>query len=113
MTTRWFRFFLTYDPRPALRKVTVPVLVLNGDLDKQVSADQNLPEIEKALKEAENTDVTVRVLPGLNHLFQKARTGSPSEYARIGEDFDAGAISVIGNWIMGRFGRNVSPAQTR
>jgi hypothetical protein len=107
MTTRWFRFFLTYDPRPALRKVTVPVL------DKQVSADQNLPEIEKALKEAENTDVTVRVLPGLNHLFQKARTGSPSEYARIGEDFDAGAISVIGNWIMGRFGRNVSPAQTR
>ena len=26
----WFRFFLMYDPAPALRKVTCPVLAING-----------------------------------------------------------------------------------
>lgn len=113
MTTRWFRFFLTYDPRPALRKVTVPVLVMNGELDRQVSPDQNLPEIEKALKDAGNTDVTIRLMPGLNHLFQKARTGSPSEYGSIDETFNQEAIDVISNWIVGRFGRNVGRPQGR
>ena len=47
----WIRYFVNYDPRPALRKVKVPVLALNGTLDLQVIPDQNLPEIEKALKE--------------------------------------------------------------
>ena len=77
----WFRYFLDHDPRPALRKVKVPALVLNGELDLQVPADQNVPEIEKALKEAGNPDVTVRRLAGLNHLFQPAKTGNLDEYA--------------------------------
>jgi len=113
MTTRWFRFFLTYDPRPALRKVVVPVLVMNGDLDRQVSPDQNLPEIEKALKDAGNADVTIKKMPGLNHLFQKATTGSPSEYATISETFSEGALDIISNWIVGRFGRNAPAPQAR
>jgi pimeloyl-ACP methyl ester carboxylesterase len=113
MTTRWFRFFLTYDPRPALRKVTVPVLAMNGDLDRQVSAEQNLPEIERALKEAGNKDVTIQVMPGLNHLFQKAKTGSPSEYGTIGADFDEGTMEEISNWITGRFGRSAVLPQDR
>jgi pimeloyl-ACP methyl ester carboxylesterase len=113
MTTRWFRFFLTYDPRPALRKVTVPVLVMNGDLDKQVSPDQNLTEIEKSLKEAGNPDVTVRLMPGLNHLFQKAKTGSPGEYATIQESFDEGALDAICDWIVGRYGKGAAMPQGR
>jgi pimeloyl-ACP methyl ester carboxylesterase len=47
--SKWFRFFIAYDPRPALRKVKVPVLALNGEKDTQVDADQNSPEIQKAL----------------------------------------------------------------
>jgi pimeloyl-ACP methyl ester carboxylesterase len=113
MTTRWFRFFLTYDPRPCLRQVTVPVLVMNGDLDRQVSPDQNLPEIEKALKEAGNSDVEIRRMPGLNHLFQKAQTGSPSEYATLSDSFDAGAIDVIRDWIVRRFVSTAPTTQAR
>jgi len=40
---RGFQYFLTYDPAMALRKVTCPVLVLNGEKDKQVIPGQNLP----------------------------------------------------------------------
>jgi len=32
----WFRYFLKYDPRPVLAKVTCPVLALNGEKDLQV-----------------------------------------------------------------------------
>jgi pimeloyl-ACP methyl ester carboxylesterase len=31
----WFRFFVMYDPAAALRKITVPVLAINGELDLQ------------------------------------------------------------------------------
>jgi pimeloyl-ACP methyl ester carboxylesterase len=99
----WFRYFLTYDPRPALRLVKVPVLALNGELDLQVIPDQNLPEIEKALKEGGNKDFTIKRLPGLNHLFQPAKTGSPSEYAKIETTMDPLVLDTVTQWITERF----------
>jgi hypothetical protein len=99
----WFHYFLTYDPRPALRRVKVPVLALNGELDLQVIPDQNLPEIEKALKEAGNKDFTLKRLPGLNHLFQPAKTGSPNEYAKSEITIDPMVLDTITQWISERF----------
>jgi len=98
----WFRYWLTYDPAATLRRVKVPVLALNGSLDLQVDPKQNLPAIEKALKEGGNTDVTVTELPGLNHLFQTATTGSPNEYATIDETMSPVAMKTIGDWILAR-----------
>jgi pimeloyl-ACP methyl ester carboxylesterase len=100
----WFRFFLGYDPREALREVHVPVLALIGERDLQVDPKQNLPEIRKALEAAGDPDVTVRELAGLNHLFQKAESGSPSEYAAIQETIDPAALEAIRDWILARFG---------
>jgi pimeloyl-ACP methyl ester carboxylesterase len=99
----WFRFFLTYDPRPTLEKVRVPVLALNGALDLQVPAEANLREVGAALKRGGNADVTTRLLPGLNHLFQTARTGSPSEYAAIPETMSPVALDAVSSWILERF----------
>jgi uncharacterized protein len=98
-TSLWFRYFLTYDPATALRKVTCPVLAINGSLDKQVLPDQNLPQIRKALQEAGNTHVEIDELPGLNHLFQTAKTGSPTEYAQIEETMSPVALEKMANWI--------------
>lgn len=95
----WFRYFLTLDPRIALRQVHCPVLVLNGEKDMQVDPKQNVPEVEKALKEAGNRDVTVRISPSLNHLFQTSTTGSPSEYEKIEETISPSALKLIGDWI--------------
>ena len=44
--------------------------------------------------------MTVVELEGLNHLFQTAETGAPSEYATIEETFSPNALAVIGNWIL-------------
>jgi hypothetical protein len=99
-TSPWFRFFITYDPATALRKLTCPVLVLNGSLDLQVPPAQNLPAIRKALQEAGNKHFEVDELPGLNHLFQTAKTGSPSEYADIEETISPVALDKIASWIL-------------
>ena len=99
LTSPWFRYFLTYDPAIALRKVTCPVLVLNGSLDKQVLPDQNLPAIRKALAEAGNKHAEIDELPGLNHLFQTAKTGAVSEYAQIEETMSPAALDKMATWI--------------
>ena len=96
----WFRNFLTLDPRPYLEKTTCHVLVINGSLDLQVPAKENLAQIKIALKKANNVHFKVVELKGLNHLFQKAKTGSPSEYATIDETFNPKALKLIGKWIL-------------
>ena len=100
ITSVWFRYFLTYDPATALRKVTCPVLAINGSLDKQVLPSQNLPAIRKALADAGNQHAEVDELPGLNHLFQTAKTGSPTEYSTIEETMSPVALDKMATWIL-------------
>ncbi|MEX2089271.1 MAG: alpha/beta fold hydrolase, partial [Bacteroidota bacterium] len=99
MTTPWFRYFLTFDPRTALKKVRCPVLAINGEKDLQVPPAENLREIEKALREGGNKDITIKTLPGLNHLFQMSATGAPTEYGSIEETISPTALQVMGDWI--------------
>jgi hypothetical protein len=103
MVTPWFRFLLSYDPRPALSRVTVPVLALFGDKDVQVPPAQSVPPMEAAFRAAGNRDATVRVFPGLNHLFQHAETGLIAEYGRIEETIAPEILQTIGDWITARF----------
>ena len=99
----WFEFFLRYDPAGDLRRVEDPVLALIGGLDLQVPAAQNLPAIREALAEAPVEDVSVRELPGLNHLFQPAQTGAVEEYGRIETTIDPSVLELVAEWITDRF----------
>ena len=99
INTPWSRFFVTYDPRPTLRQIKIPVLAINGELDLQVSAKQNLPEIAKALKSAGNKKFQTVELPKLNHLFQPTKTGAFSEYGKIEETISPAVLTMISNWV--------------
>ena len=61
---------------------------------------QNLPEIEKALKEGGNKDFRTATLPKLNHLMQTAKTGSIAEYAQSSETMAPLAMNTISDWIL-------------
>jgi fermentation-respiration switch protein FrsA (DUF1100 family) len=100
LTSPWFRYFLTYDPATALRKVTCPVLAIGGEKDTQVPVKQNLPAIRAALEQAGNKHFEVDELPGLNHLFQTAKTGSPAEYAQIEETMSPVALEKMATWVL-------------
>lgn len=98
--TPWMRYFLTFDPRPALEKIRVPVLALNGELDVQVDAEQNLTAIAAALEKGGNQNVTVHHLPDHNHLFQRARTGLMNEYGTIEETLSPEVLNLIREWVL-------------
>jgi pimeloyl-ACP methyl ester carboxylesterase len=98
----WFRYFLDYDPVPALRKVRVPVLAVFGEFDLQVPPSVNQEPMAQALEEAGNRDYTIRVLPKANHLFLSTETGSPSEYATMEKSFVPGFLDLMTQWIQKR-----------
>lgn len=99
----WSRYLLQYKPAASLSRIRIPILALHGALDRQVPADENLAAIKTAL--AHNSDVTIRKLDGLNHLFQTARTGAIGEYADIAETMSPGVLGIVSEWIEARFKR--------
>ena len=101
----WWRFILTHSAIPDLEKVRCPVMALNGSKDLQVPPRENLVPIAQALARAGNTDFVIREMPGLNHLFQHAVTGSESEYARSTEAISPQVVAMVGDWIVDRVGK--------
>ena len=108
-STPWFRFLIGYDPGPALRALKQPVLALNGALDVQVPPAQNLPAITWELEAGGNKDYEVVKMAGLNHFFQTATTGAPSEYGEIEETISPAVLNLIGEWVA----RHSKKAQTK
>lgn len=99
MATPWYRYFLDYDPYPALEATTCPILALNGDLDVQVLADPNLTKLEALFEEGGHPASKAVLLEGLNHMFQPAETGLPLEYSSIETTFDSATLELMIEWI--------------
>ncbi len=95
----WFRYFLAFDPRDYLAKVKCPVLALDGSLDMQVNAEANLASIQKTLIASGNKQVQIVEFPGMNHLFQLAKTGSVAEYSQIETTVDPVVLKKVSDWI--------------
>jgi dienelactone hydrolase len=97
----WLQFFRQYDPLPAARRMRQPVLVLQGALDRQVTAAQ-ADTLGAAIRAGGNRDVTVRVFPGLNHLFVPSPTdGSFSEYATLTDvSVNREVLDTMANWLV-------------
>lgn len=95
----WFKYFLRFDPAGVLEKVKCPLLAINGEKDLQVPPKENLSAIESALKKGGNNNFEVKMLPGLNHLFQTSATGKISEYGQIEETISPVALETMLEWI--------------
>jgi uncharacterized protein len=78
------------------------VLAIGGERDVQVSARENLAEIERAVRAGGNADVTTVTMPSLNHLLQTSTTGMPNEYATIEETISPAALQLVSDWIAKR-----------
>jgi pimeloyl-ACP methyl ester carboxylesterase len=102
MSGTWMRYYLTADPAVVLVRVRCPVLVLFGGQDLQVPPDVNAPPIERALAQAGNRDVTVRVLPRANHLFQQTDSGNPALYPTLEKAFVPGLLDTLTSWTVAR-----------
>jgi pimeloyl-ACP methyl ester carboxylesterase len=96
----WALSFFRIDPRDAWKKLTIPVLLVVGDHDTQVPADATIAALTGA--HGKPDAVTTKKLPGLNHLFQHAKTGLTDEYVEIDESFDPATLEIIATWLAAR-----------
>ncbi len=90
---------LFYVPTSDLEKIEIPVLVLFGGKDTQVTISQNLEPMKEAL-ESSGTSFEIMTFPEANHLFQKAETGAVNEYPFLAKDFVDGFLEQISSWIL-------------
>jgi uncharacterized protein len=97
MTPSFVREALSDHPIDYLKKVHVPVLALVGSLDQTVPSGPYVEAMNPVLQQIPGSQV--RVLPGLNHVMQTARTGSPAEFATLDETISPVALTAIGEWI--------------
>ena len=93
------RASLPYDPAVFLRQVKVPVLAISGSLDLAVPPCENFPLLHQAL--ADDRDLALVELPGLNHLFQHAMTGTSEEAKKLSEPALANGemLKIIADWV--------------
>ncbi len=87
---------MAFDPQPYLKSLSIPVLVVQGGLDRQVPAQENLAAMRLLLK---RQNATIVEMPALNHQLQKARTGAPSEYSAIAETVNADVLRLVTEWV--------------
>jgi dienelactone hydrolase len=101
----WLAWFLAHDPLPVLRRVRVPVLVVQGGTDRQVDPRQ-ADELVAALRAAGNRRVTLRALPGLDHLLLRDPSGDPAGYGGLPErTIDPALLDSIAAWTREALGR--------
>ncbi len=98
----WMKYFLDYDPLPTAKAVKVPVLILQGATDQQVTADQ-APVLEHAFKSGGNKDVTMRVFKDRNHLFLMDPSGFPGGYVKLKDGrIDDEVMGALAEWLVAR-----------
>lgn len=98
--TSWGKYFIGYNPSLINSKLKIPVLAINGSLDMNVPAKENLKGIRNSLEKAGNKNFEIVEFEGLNHLFQTTKTGAPSEYGVIEETIAPQVLEKIADWIL-------------
>lgn len=99
MRSAWYQYFISYDPILDLEALEIPVLAVFGGKDRQVPATENITALKEKGLLGQASKIEIATIPDANHLFQKANTGSPNEYASLDKNFDPEYIRVLMNWL--------------
>ncbi len=93
----WYRAQFAYDPEATWSRVRAPTLALGASLDPVLPPSLHLPLFERLF--AERPESTARLLDGLNHVFQEARTGSPNEYALLPGSMSPRVVRLVTDFV--------------
>ncbi len=100
----WVRYFLDYDPLATARKVRVPVLILQGEKDQQVTPEQ-AGALASAFRAGGNHDVTVRLFPNTDHLFVADSDGFPGRYPSLPSgNVRPAVLGTLADWLVAHLG---------
>ncbi|MGD8868531.1 MAG: alpha/beta fold hydrolase [Gemmatimonadales bacterium] len=99
--SKWLREHVEHDPLATIRRVQVPVLIVNGGQDVQVMPE-HARRLAAALSEAGHPDFEVRIFPRLNHLFAVSRGEGTAEYTDPKARVDAEFLGYLADWLTAR-----------
>jgi len=99
LRTPWMKYFLAYDPSTNWLLFQCPTLAMWGERDVQVLPEANRDCLESILERNPRLDAELVILPELNHLFQRAKTGLPDEYESIRQTLDPTLLDGITQWL--------------
>lgn len=103
-TSNWIGFFLNHDPLPVVREVKQPVLIVQGETDRQVTPEQ-ADTLAAALREAGNRDVTLKKFAATNHLFLADPSGMPQGYPKLTDvKVTREVLGAIADWVSAQAG---------
>jgi len=96
----WWRYSLSLDVISLYMGLDCPALLLFGEKDVQATARDNMPLIEEAVNAHGKANITIRLIDGVNHLYQTAGTGSEYEYVQIEETISPEVLKLLSEWII-------------
>lgn len=100
--SQWFRTWLLFDPAVAIRSLSQPLLILHGELDREMPAS-NADQLERlgtARKRGAAATTQKAIVPGINHLLLAAKTGEPDEYDALPDQTIAPTVvAALVNWL--------------
>ena len=100
--TAWFQSFLRFAPERVMSRVKQPMLILHGEIDRQVPVHHadRLAELARARRKGSAETVEVVKLEGVNHLLVKGKTGDLEEYGSLsGQGIDARVATAVLDWL--------------
>jgi fermentation-respiration switch protein FrsA (DUF1100 family) len=94
-----YQRLLAHDPARVVPRMPQPMLILAGELDRQV-APANADRLDTLARARRNRPVQTVKLPGINHLLVPAATGEIEEYASLRDRHVSPAVvTTIAGWL--------------
>jgi hypothetical protein len=98
--TAWFRSLLMFDPVKVMARVPQPVLVIEGERDRQVAARHGEQLIDAARARKKSPACDLVIIAGVNHLLVPATTGETDEYATLADGkVSPRALDALARWL--------------
>ena len=102
LNNEWFRQFQSYEAEDYLKKLSIPVLAINGGSDVQVEPEMNTLGFARGFSKKSKPYSDAIVVPGLNHLMQHCHKCTVTEYSEIEETFSPEVLELMVKWIKKR-----------
>jgi uncharacterized protein len=98
--TPWFQSLLTFDPARVIEDVRQPLLIVHGELDRQVPVAHAERLAQLAQQKARSRAVELVTVRGVNHLLVRATTGEVGEYESLPDrNLSPDVAKAIGDWL--------------
>ncbi len=96
---KFLESFLGFDPIPAAGKTHLPILILQGEFDAQVSPADDAAKLHEALLQREKCDQTIAIQPGLSHNFKHVADANQPGFSG---EIPARTLDALADWLKSR-----------